>query len=307
METGAPLLYSRSEQPARGPPSTSPSDIQNEVRRQLAALLAERDEEGRRLRSQVEALAYENSELRNRVYDDVHRQPVDTGVGTANPTFPRFGWLSRGIGSLIGSGPSMRALDFRPGSAPGTGLDLAPPASSVMDFGSQKSSFLTTIPAGASGPRRRSGAIAGASGSRRRSGAIAGASGPRRRSGAIAGASGSRRRSGAIAGASGPRRRSGAIASASGPRHRSGALAGASGPRRRSSAIASASGPRRRSSAIAGASGPRCRSGAIAGASGPRRRSGLRRQVRSHRQVRSKVHMSRIYLRSETRLSQALT
>ena len=137
METGAPLLYSRSEQPARGPPSTSPSDIQNEVRRQLAALLAERDEEGRRLRSQVEALAYENSELRNRVYDDVHRQPVDTGVGTANPTFPRFGWLSRGIGSLIGSGPSMRALDFRPGSAPGTGLDLAPPASSVMDFGSQ--------------------------------------------------------------------------------------------------------------------------------------------------------------------------
>ena len=146
METSAPLLYSRSEHPTGGPPSTSSSDIQNEVRRQLAALLAERDEEGRRLRSQVEALAYENSELRKRVYDDVHRRQVDTDVGTASPTFPRFGWLSRGIGSLIGSGTSMRALDFRPGSTPDIGLGLAPPASSIMDFGLQNPQSSTSLP-----------------------------------------------------------------------------------------------------------------------------------------------------------------
>ncbi|CAE7730700.1 GIP [Symbiodinium sp. CCMP2592] len=81
MERAAPLLY-----PSGGatsgrmpnPPSTSSSDIQAEVRRQLSELMALRDEEGRRLRAQVEALAMENSELRG------HKTP-EALLWTSNP------------------------------------------------------------------------------------------------------------------------------------------------------------------------------------------------------------------------------
>ena len=60
MEANDPLLYARREFATTGPSSTSSGDIQAEVRRQLAELMSERDEEGRRLRAQVAALAYEN-------------------------------------------------------------------------------------------------------------------------------------------------------------------------------------------------------------------------------------------------------
>eukprot|EP00439_Symbiodinium_sp_Y106_P045094 s6215_g5.t1 len=67
MEREAPLLYPRPEHSSivlNQAPSTSSSDTQAEVRRQLGELMALRDEESRRLRAQVEALAMENSELR---------------------------------------------------------------------------------------------------------------------------------------------------------------------------------------------------------------------------------------------------
>ena len=48
------------------PPSTSSSELQAEVRRQLNEILATRDEESRRLRAQVEALSMENHSLRMR-------------------------------------------------------------------------------------------------------------------------------------------------------------------------------------------------------------------------------------------------
>ena len=102
------------------PPSTSSSDIQAEVRRQLGEMVAGYEEEARRLRSQVEALVVENHELR------VHRQSDEDVQGRSlNPRqwlgnqsgFPSFGWLGRGLGSIIGGATpaAPRTLDLGPG------------------------------------------------------------------------------------------------------------------------------------------------------------------------------------------------
>ena len=128
MEREAPLLYPRPEHSSivlNQAPSTSSSDIQAEVRRQLGELMALRDEEGRRLRAQVEALAMENSELRSRVVDDVQTRNSVSRHDSFVQGFPGFGWLGRGLGSLMGSG---RAQDLRSADVRTTPLEFNPSA-----------------------------------------------------------------------------------------------------------------------------------------------------------------------------------
>ena len=132
LEQAAPLLYPPESASAGRPPSVSSSEIQEEVRKQLADYMAVRDEEGRRLRAQVEALATENSELRTRMQDPVQNRSEISNVGVFESTFPSFGWLGRGLGSLMGSG---RAMDLRSQRDQPGGLDLARTSSGFVDFG----------------------------------------------------------------------------------------------------------------------------------------------------------------------------
>ena len=112
----APLLYPRESQaypsPPR-PPSTSSSDVQAEVRRQLSELMALRDEESRRLRAQVEALSMENHSLRLRVDSSVQQGMLSSrpegGVGSG---IPGLSWLGRGLGSLMGHSRQERVPDL---------------------------------------------------------------------------------------------------------------------------------------------------------------------------------------------------
>ena len=123
MSSEAPLLYPP-DPPSGGmrPPSTTSSDIQNEVRRQLQELMAARDEETKNLRLQVEILASENQQLqRDRAELSAQMYSREYGVRSESQSlFPGFGWLGRGCGSLISGGsppkpPSpSRALDLRP-------------------------------------------------------------------------------------------------------------------------------------------------------------------------------------------------
>ena len=117
MQEQAPLLYpSDSPVPPR-PASTSSSDLQAEVRRQLSDMMRLRDEESRRLRAQVEALSFENQSLRLRIESGVQegvRGSRPEGFGSMG--FPSFGWLGRGLGSLIGQPRHTRAPDL--GSGP---------------------------------------------------------------------------------------------------------------------------------------------------------------------------------------------
>ncbi|CAE7436865.1 unnamed protein product [Symbiodinium sp. CCMP2592] len=108
------------------PPSTSSSELQAEVRRQLSELMATRDEESRRLRAQVEALSMEIHHLRMRAELEAH-----PGMQTSRPQagFPGFGWLGRGLGSLIGQSRSDRTLDL--GTAPGFPTAPIRPATST--------------------------------------------------------------------------------------------------------------------------------------------------------------------------------
>ena len=117
MQEQAPLLYpSDSPVPPR-PASTSSSDLQAEVRRQLSDMMRLRDEESRRLRAQVEALSFENQSLRLRIESGVQegiRGSRPEGFGSMG--FPSFGWLGRGLGSLMGQPRHTRAPDL--GSGP---------------------------------------------------------------------------------------------------------------------------------------------------------------------------------------------
>ena len=123
MSSEAPLLYPP-DPPSGGmrPPSTTSSDIQNEVRRQLQELMAARDEETKNLRLQVEILASENQQLqRDRAELSAQMYSREYGVRSESQSlFPGLGWLGRGFGSLINGGsppkpPSpSRALDLRP-------------------------------------------------------------------------------------------------------------------------------------------------------------------------------------------------
>ena len=117
LHASAPQLLGAS--PLMGnprPPSTSSSDIQAEVRRQLGEMVAGYEEEARRLRSQVEALVAENYELRVQSQtESVQGRSLNPRQWIGNQSgFPSFGWLGRGLGSLIGgtSPITTRTLDL---------------------------------------------------------------------------------------------------------------------------------------------------------------------------------------------------
>ena len=140
----APHLY-QPGLPTSGlkPPSTTSSDIQNEVRRQLQELMAARDEETRSLRLQVEARLSENqmlqrdrAELSAQMYGrDYSERPGAQGF------LQGLGWLGRGFGSIMSSSSSPkppappRALDFRPTRPPSapcpSGLGIGPATEDV--------------------------------------------------------------------------------------------------------------------------------------------------------------------------------
>ncbi|CAE7236739.1 infB [Symbiodinium sp. CCMP2592] len=134
LQARAPLIYPSDSPtpPPPHPPSVSSSDVQAEVRRQLIELMALRDEEGRRLRAQVEALVIENSELRTRAFDNVQGRSMISRTESVAQGFAGLGWISRGIGNLMGSG---RALDLRPQGSPAHGLDLTTPSQAPLDLG----------------------------------------------------------------------------------------------------------------------------------------------------------------------------
>ena len=97
------------------PPSTTSSELQAEVRRQLSELMAARDEESRRLRAQVEALSMENHSLRIQAELEAQHsmQPSRQAFG-----FPGLGWFGRGLGSLMGHTRQEQALDSGTHSGP---------------------------------------------------------------------------------------------------------------------------------------------------------------------------------------------
>ena len=120
MHASAPHLYGMpTESPHLRPPSTSSSDIQMEVRRQLGEMMAVHEEESRRLRSQVEALVAENYELRMNFSEGVQniqdRRANSRSWLVGQGGIPGLGWLGRGLGSIIGgTNPSPpRALEFQ--------------------------------------------------------------------------------------------------------------------------------------------------------------------------------------------------
>ena len=123
MPQAAPHLYPP-DPPSSGPrlPSTTSSDIQNEVRRQLQEFMLQRDEETRALRTQVEMLVSENQMLQRDRAELLSRE-----VGTRSENqgfFPGFGWIGRGFGNLMSGFASPkppappRALDSRPAPPP---------------------------------------------------------------------------------------------------------------------------------------------------------------------------------------------
>ncbi|CAE7775417.1 RE1 [Symbiodinium sp. CCMP2592] len=123
MQTAAPYLYPP-EPPSSGmkPPSTTSSDIQMEVRRQLQEFMAMRDEECKALRTQLELLASENQALqRDRAELSAQVYGRELGFRAENQRFfPSLGWFGRGFGSLMSGSSSPkppappRALDLRP-------------------------------------------------------------------------------------------------------------------------------------------------------------------------------------------------
>ena len=134
MQDQAPLLYPVDSPVPMQPSSTTSSDLQAEVRRQLSDMMRLRDEESRRLRAQVEALSFENQSLRLRmeagVQEEMHGSRPE-GFGSFG--FPSFGWLGRGLGSLIGPPRPPRGLGLASGHSPPRPPDERPLPPQVMD------------------------------------------------------------------------------------------------------------------------------------------------------------------------------
>ena len=122
MQVSAPHLYIP-EAPSSGvrPPSTTSSDIQAEVRRQVREYLVQRDEENRELRMRVELLMSENRTLRQEVSSQVY-----SGNATARPggsgRCSGLEWIGRGFGNLMSGVTSPK-----PTSPPKGLMDLRPP------------------------------------------------------------------------------------------------------------------------------------------------------------------------------------
>ena len=101
--------------------STHSSDIQAEVKRQLAEFMALHEDENVRLQRQVEILMHENRELRSRSERERSVQrPVGTGLEASG--LPGLGWFGRGIGSILGAipkaGSPYQAMDLQPQKSP---------------------------------------------------------------------------------------------------------------------------------------------------------------------------------------------
>ena len=132
LQSTAPHLYQQ-EPPASTvkPPSTSSSDLQAEVRRQVQEFMAVRDDENRLLRGRVELLMSENQVLRQEIHSQMYSNAQVPRTGTQGGL---AGWINRGIGTLIGSSPKpptpQRALELRPPLPPvaevSTGNGLGP-------------------------------------------------------------------------------------------------------------------------------------------------------------------------------------
>ena len=114
--------------------STHSSDIQAEVRRQLAEFMAMHEDENVRLQRQVEMLMYENRELRSRVERTPQRSPL-SGLDASG--LPGLGWFGRGIGSILGgipkAGSPRQAMDLQPPKSP-VPPPPPPPVPSSMDL-----------------------------------------------------------------------------------------------------------------------------------------------------------------------------
>ena len=136
-QADAPHLYRQDgAQASAGRASSTPSsDIQAEVRRQLSEYMAMHEEESSRLRRQVEALAYENRELRIRA-ERAHVK--ESSHGFEGPGFSGLGWLGRGLGSFLSgskASPSQPSVDlgFQRAMSPPR---LPPPPTASLDFSS---------------------------------------------------------------------------------------------------------------------------------------------------------------------------
>ena len=144
MQDQAPLLYPVDSPVLMQPSSTTSSDLQAEVRRQLSDMMRLRDEESRRLRAQVEALSFENQSLRLRmeagVQEEMHGSRPE-GFGSFG--FPSFGWLGRGLGSLIGPPRPPRGLGLASGHSPPRPPDERPLPPQVMDSPPRSGPVLT--------------------------------------------------------------------------------------------------------------------------------------------------------------------
>ena len=174
MEQRAPLIYPAvsPEPPPVRPPSTSSSDVQAEVRRQLMELMADRDEETRRLRAQVESLVSENLSLRLRTDPHVQQGMHSSGPGGSNPTgLGGLGWLGRGLGTLMSqvrpSRPAEPPKSEPPppphgvqSSAPIAASGGTPCQMSVLDAGQVQSQVYRHPVQGSSGLVDRAGVVA---------------------------------------------------------------------------------------------------------------------------------------------------
>ena len=111
----APHLYTPEAPPSGGrPPSTTSSDIQAEVRRQLHEYMALRDgemalrnEENAALRSRLEQLTSENQVLRHEISTQVY-SVGNTVRSEGTGGFPGLGWFSRGLGNFMTASTSSK-------------------------------------------------------------------------------------------------------------------------------------------------------------------------------------------------------
>ena len=134
LQASAPHLYAP-EAPSSGirPPSTSSSDIQAEVRRQLREFMMIRDEENRELRTRVELLMNENRTLRQEVSSQMYSREQNPR-SLSSGRFTGLEWIGRGFGNLMSgvsspkpASPPERLVDLRPPPAPPRNSSPCPP------------------------------------------------------------------------------------------------------------------------------------------------------------------------------------
>ena len=134
LQASAPHLYAP-EAPSSGirPPSTTSSDIQAEVRRQLREFMMIRDEENRELRTRVELLMTENRSLRQEVSSQMYSRDQNAR-SLSSGRFAGLEWIGRGFGNLMSgvaspkpASPPERLMDLRPPPAPPRAPSPCPP------------------------------------------------------------------------------------------------------------------------------------------------------------------------------------